>query len=89
MNELNLPWLPKHEASDKHLSSEVRLKLGNVEIGLTKVTGRAIDKDDETDTYIEAEGKDYRVGILYLKIGSFLNDAMKAGLQGAVVGMIK
>lgn len=70
MNQLNLPWLPKHEASDKYLSSEVRLKLGNVEIGLTTVTGRAIDKDYETNTNIEAEGKDYRAGILYLKIGS-------------------
>lgn len=52
------------------MSSEVRLKLGNVEIGLTTVTGRAIGKDNETDTNIEAEGKDYRAGILYLKIGS-------------------
>lgn len=70
MNKLNLPWLPEHEASDKHLSSEIRLRFGNVEIGLTTVTGRGVEVDKETNTYIEADGKDYRAGILYLKIGS-------------------
>lgn len=85
MNELNLPWLPKHESSDKYMSSEVRLKLGNVEIGLTTVTGRGVEVDKETNTYIEAEGKDYRAGIFYIKIGSikigFDSEAIRAITQ--------
>ncbi len=85
MNILNLPWLPKHEASDKHMSSEVRLRLyGFIEIGNTTVTGRSypganyenkgLSDEGPYGTYESKDGynpDEYRAGILYIQIGSF------------------
>lgn len=85
MNVLKLPWLPKYKSSDKHMSSEVRLRiLGFIEIGNTTVTGeshpnakyeeRALSKEGPYGTYEAYEGYDpdeYRAGILYIQIGSF------------------
>ena len=82
LNELNLPWLPKHISSDKHMSSEIRIRLGFVEIGNTTVTGRPYPKAiyDEGlfregpygtyEAYGEYDPDEYRAGILYLQIGS-------------------
>ena len=82
MNKLNLPWLPKHETSDKHMSSHVRLRLGFFEIGNIAVKGRSypgatIDNglidEGPNGTYIAKDGYDpdeYRAGILYIQIGS-------------------
>jgi len=78
-----LPWLPKHEASDKYMSSEVRLRLfGIIEIGNTTVTGRSypgarkgMGLDDsigpfgEYTFYGDYDPDEYRAGILYLQIG--------------------
>ncbi|MDD3077753.1 MAG: SpvB/TcaC N-terminal domain-containing protein [Paludibacter sp.] len=72
MNVLNLPWLPKHKASDKYMTSEVRLRLfGFVEIGNTTVTGNPDNYglNNDIGPYGTYEENDYRGGILYLQIG--------------------
>jgi len=73
MNVLNLPWLPKHEASDKYMSSEIRLRLGLIEMGNTTVTG---NPDNYSIEYGEGKGpfgtysdNEFSAGILYLQIG--------------------
>ena len=84
MNKLNLPWLPKHEASDKHMSSEIRIRLfGFIEVGNPTVTGRSypesdygkgLSKEGPYGTYEAYDGynqDEYRAGILYIQIGSF------------------
>lgn len=84
MNVLNLPGLPKHEASDKHMSSEIRIRLfGFIEVGNTTVTGRSyphatinngLVDQGPYGTYV-AKGDhnpdEYRAGIIYIQIGSF------------------
>jgi hypothetical protein len=82
MNILNLPWLPKHETSDKHMSSEVRLRLfGFIEIGNTTVTGRSYPEADygkglfregpygTYKAYGDYDPDEYRAGIVYQQIG--------------------
>jgi RHS repeat-associated protein len=83
MNILNLPWLPKHEASDKHMSSEVRLRLfGFIEIGNTTVTGESYPyaangagldlfkyQNGEYTSYGDYNPDEFRAGILYMQIG--------------------
>jgi hypothetical protein len=72
MNFFHLSWLPEHIASDKYMSSEIRLNiLGFFEIGNTTVTGNpnnyGINKD--LGPYGTYEENDYRAGILYFQLG--------------------
>lgn len=72
MHLLDLPGLPHHIASDKYLTSDIRLRLGPIEIGNTTVTGNSdhyqIVDGGPNGTYSDNE---YASGILYFKIGAF------------------
>jgi len=78
-----LPGMPKHEHSDKYMTSEIRLRVGLLEFGTTAVTGRpypgANDKNGgiieggPNGTYAKVGDYDpdeYREGIFYVQIGA-------------------
>jgi len=101
MHLLDLPGLPHHIASDKYLTSDIRLRLGPIEVGNTTVTGRSYPESSfengglsQGGPYGTYKSKDeynpdqYRAGILYFKIGGFKIGYNSEGIRDKTQNMV-